>query len=74
MIMRAMEDLHLDLSRSYIIGDMVKDLQAGHNAGVKKAILVKTGYGENVVEAGIATYVADNILDAVKWIMKDRRQ
>lgn len=74
LIMKAMEDLQIDLSRSYIIGDMIKDLQAGHNAGVKKAILVKTGYGEDVVEAGIATYVADNILDAVKWIMKDREQ
>jgi histidinol phosphatase-like enzyme len=74
MILKAMEELQIDPSRSYIIGDMVKDLQAGHNAGIKKAILVKTGYGENIVRTDMAVYVAGNILDAVMWIMKDREQ
>ncbi|MBT8490641.1 MAG: D-glycero-beta-D-manno-heptose 1,7-bisphosphate 7-phosphatase [Deltaproteobacteria bacterium] len=74
MIMKAMEELQIDPARSYIIGDMVRDLQTGHNAGIKKAILVKTGYGENIVQADMATYVANNILDAVTWIMKDREQ
>jgi D-glycero-D-manno-heptose 1,7-bisphosphate phosphatase len=74
MIMKAMEELQIDPARSYIIGDMVKDLQAGHNAGIKKAILVKTGYGENIVRADMAAYVAGNILDAVTWVMKDREQ
>jgi D,D-heptose 1,7-bisphosphate phosphatase len=71
LLLRAAEELEIDLDRSYMVGDMVKDLQAGHNAGVEKALLVKTGYGRNVVEAGRAAYVARHILDAVTWIMRD---
>lgn len=74
MLLRAAEEFQIDLAESYMIGDMIKDLQAGHNAGIEKAILVKTGYGKNVVEAGTAAYIARDILDAVTWIMKDLDQ
>ncbi|MBN2254566.1 MAG: HAD family hydrolase [Deltaproteobacteria bacterium] len=71
LLLRAAEELQIDLAGSYMVGDMIKDLQAGHNAGIEKALLVKTGYGQNVVHAGTAAYVARDILDAVIWIMKD---
>ena len=74
LLLRAAEAFQIDLAGSYMIGDMIKDLQAGHNAGIVKTILVKTGYGQNVVHAGTATYIAKDILDAVTWIMKDRDQ
>jgi len=74
LLLRAAEELNIDLAQSYMIGDMIKDLQAGHNAGIEKAILVKTGYGQNVVHAGTAAYVAQDILDAVTWVMKDRER
>ena len=38
----------LDLPASYLIGDKLSDLQCGWNAGVKKSILVRTGYGKKV--------------------------
>ena len=71
LLLRAAEELQIDLAGSYMVGDMVKDLLAGRNAGVEKVLLVKTGYGKNVVHAGSAAYVARDILDAVTWIMKD---
>ena len=41
----ARDEFGLDLSRSFIIGDKLIDLECGWNAGVKKSILVRTGYG-----------------------------
>ena len=41
----ARDELRLDLAQSHIIGDKLIDLECGWNAGVKQAILVRTGYG-----------------------------
>jgi len=44
MIRQAAQELQLDLSRSWLVGDAVSDLQAASAAGVR-AILVRTGRG-----------------------------
>lgn len=44
MLLEAQRDHHLDLARSYLVGDKTSDIECGRNAGVK-AILVQTGYG-----------------------------
>src|SRR3954470_18472421 len=41
----ARDEFGLELSQSYVIGDKLIDLECGWNAGVKKSILVRTGYG-----------------------------
>jgi D-glycero-D-manno-heptose 1,7-bisphosphate phosphatase len=45
MILQAERELSLDLSRSWMIGDALSDLQAGRAAGVGHIALVKTGRG-----------------------------
>ena len=45
LLLRAAEELHLDPARSYMVGDTLKDIEAGARAGVQ-GILVRTGYGE----------------------------
>ena len=73
LLSRAAEDLGIDLSRSFIIGDKLSDLEAGWNAGCR-SILVLTGYGRevrkqlSVSEAGRVGYVAKDLADAVEWI------
>jgi D-glycero-D-manno-heptose 1,7-bisphosphate phosphatase len=42
----ARDKFGIDLSRSYMIGDKLIDLECGWNAGVKASILVRTGYGK----------------------------
>jgi D-glycero-D-manno-heptose 1,7-bisphosphate phosphatase len=67
---RAARELNLDLSRSFAIGDNVRDLLPLHKLG-GRTILVLTGLGETMVEAseGIANAVVANLTVAVKWIL-----
>jgi D,D-heptose 1,7-bisphosphate phosphatase len=82
MLIQASKELDIDLRRSYTVGDMLKDIQVARTVGAK-GILVKTGYGINTIEKGLTSdsseicqpsYIAEDILDAVKWIIKDRKK
>jgi len=70
----ARDEFKLDLERSYVIGDKLIDLECGWNAGVKKSILVRTGYGadvERLDKAKLRDAVAvDDLEAAVKWIFQ----
>src|SRR5438876_9418020 len=44
----ARDEFGLNLAASYLIGDRLIDLECGWNAGVKKCLLVRTGYGADV--------------------------
>ncbi|MEI7639215.1 MAG: HAD family hydrolase [Syntrophus sp. (in: bacteria)] len=72
LLLKAAEDLLIDLGKSYMIGDMPKDVEAGQSAEAK-GILVQTGYGK-VADMGSThpDYIVKDILEAVKWIMQDR--
>jgi D-glycero-D-manno-heptose 1,7-bisphosphate phosphatase len=81
MLIEASKELDIDLRRSYTVGDMLKDIQVARTVGAR-GILVKTGYGINTIEKDLTSgsseicqpsYIAEDILDAVKWIMKDRK-
>lgn len=61
----------IDLSRSFVIGDKLTDLEAAKNV-TAKAILVLTGYGvgesRRIQDREAPDYVADDLLDAAEWI------
>ena len=44
MILQAAKEHHIDLQKSYVIGDKLSDIEAGKNAGCQ-TILVLTGHG-----------------------------
>jgi D-glycero-D-manno-heptose 1,7-bisphosphate phosphatase len=67
MLLSAAEKRHIDLSRSWIIGDKECDLEAGRRAGCRSA-LVRTGYG-NGVDPELADLVADDLEGAVEGIL-----
>ena len=50
MLLKGAKDLNLDLSRSWMIGDMISDALAGANAGCRGSILVQTGKAVNTGE------------------------
>lgn len=70
MLLRAARELDLDLARSWMVGDMVSDMLAGHNAGCAGSILVLTGHGKiSESEAGaFANHVASDLAAAVDWL------
>ena len=69
-------DAHgIDLSKSYMIGDKLIDLECGWNAGVRRSILVRTGYGAELEFKEPAALrdaiVADDICAAIDWILQE---
>lgn len=69
----ARDELGIDLAQSYMVGDKVIDLECGWNAGVKKSILVRTGYGaeweEKEPEKVSKAWVVDSIKEAAEKIL-----
>lgn len=69
----ARDELGLDLANSYMIGDKLIDLECGWNAGVKRSILVRTGYGakleKNSPEKLAAAWVVDDLAGVVESIL-----
>lgn len=70
MIEAACRDFEIDLENSWIIGDKTLDIGTGFNANIKTA-LVLTGYGKNELEKLVRKpdLIAENLLEAVKWII-----
>jgi D-glycero-D-manno-heptose 1,7-bisphosphate phosphatase len=72
----ARDELGIDLAQSYMIGDKLIDLACGWNAGVKRAILVRTGYGAKVESQQppelARAIVVNDITAATEWILNDR--
>ena len=69
----ARDEFNLDLAQSYMVGDKLIDLECGWNAGVKKSILVRTGYGAgeeqkspNQIKAAV---VVDGLPAIAEWIL-----
>jgi D-glycero-D-manno-heptose 1,7-bisphosphate phosphatase len=69
----ARDEFTIDLSRSYMIGDKLIDLECGWNAGVKTAVLVRTGYGQKAErdDGGLLTKakVVADLKSAADWIL-----
>ncbi len=66
---KAAEELGLDLTRSYFVGDRVLDLLPALELG-GEGILVRTGYGRREEEELPAVFVAvDDLLHAAGWIL-----
>jgi histidinol phosphatase-like enzyme len=76
MLQRAAREHGLDLRRSFLIGDRYGDVEAAHNVGAR-GILVRTGYGETEVAAGMTNWpaapdlIAADLSAAVDWILKE---
>ncbi len=71
MLQRAQREHGIQLDQSYVIGDSMRDLQAGRAAGAS-TVMVLTGEGvEYVRKFGRpieADHVADSLAEAMRWI------
>jgi histidinol-phosphate phosphatase family protein len=72
LVLRARDDLDLDLSRSFVIGDKPADVGLALAVGAKP-ILVRTGYGaesEHDPMVQSAAHIVDTIAQALPYILK----
>ena len=74
---QAAADLGLDLERSWMVGDRWGDVGLAATAGLAGGILVRTGYGRSAElrppENASAAFVADDLMDAASWILRQGR-
>ena len=65
MILRAAAEHGIDLARSVMVGDALRDLDAGRNAGVGTGVLVRTGKGRASESMALGRGLADGVLDSI---------
>jgi D-glycero-D-manno-heptose 1,7-bisphosphate phosphatase len=69
----ARDEFNLNLAACFMVGDKLIDLECGWNAGVKRSILVRTGYGQEVEHSGAdqikRAVVVDDLTGAAEWIL-----
>jgi D-glycero-D-manno-heptose 1,7-bisphosphate phosphatase len=72
----ARDEFGLNLSQSFMVGDKLSDLECGWNAGVKKSILVRTGYGAKLeqteAEKLTRALILDNLQGVTEWILQSQ--
>jgi D-glycero-D-manno-heptose 1,7-bisphosphate phosphatase len=74
----ARDEFGIDLAQSYMMGDKMIDLECGWNAGVRRPILVRTGYGSQTEQDNpgklAAAIVVDDLPAAAAWILAQTKQ
>ena len=77
LIERACNELNIDPTRSYMVGDRIMDVEFGHKIGAK-GILVLTGYGKGELTycngqwGGEPDFIAEDLYAAVQWIITQK--
>ncbi|NEN94796.1 MAG: HAD-IIIA family hydrolase [Moorea sp. SIO1F2] len=70
MLLRAAQEMGLSISQSWMIGDSISDVLAGANAGCKGSCLIQSNlYRPEWTNAAEVSYLASDLLDAVKYIL-----
>jgi D-glycero-D-manno-heptose 1,7-bisphosphate phosphatase len=76
-LLDARDEFGVDLAQSYMIGDKLIDLECGWNAGVRKCLLVRTGYGAELERGSPEklqqAVTVDDLAAAAEWILIDSR-
>lgn len=74
MLLRAQREWNIDLSRSWMVGDKLSDIQAGLAVGAR-CVLVATGYGrEERDHCPPGVLLADDFARAGALILRESRQ
>jgi histidinol-phosphate phosphatase family protein len=75
MLVCAATEHHLDLDRSFVVGDRYGDVQLAHNVRAR-SILVRTGYGEGELASHAPKwavrpdFIANTLSEAADWILR----
>jgi D-glycero-D-manno-heptose 1,7-bisphosphate phosphatase len=76
LVHQALEAFDIDMSNSYVVGDRYVDIELASRSEID-GVLVKTGYGLGEIDYVLPqqpikpSHVAQDLLDAVKWILRE---
>src|SRR5262249_17888829 len=68
MVREAAADFEIQLADSSFIGDKRADIACGRRAGTR-TIQVRTGYGSQADQQSRPDLIADDVAEAVRWIL-----
>jgi phosphoglycolate phosphatase-like HAD superfamily hydrolase len=68
MLIRAAEDLKIDLRSSFVVGDSITDVQAGLAVGARTSLIDPAG---NSGRTSGADFVAGSVDEAVDWVLDE---
>lgn len=68
MLLQAIQELNIDVNRSFMVGDKYEDLLAGIGANISQNILVRTGKAITAEGKELASVVLDSIADLPDYI------
>jgi len=76
MVELAVSELHLDLRRSYLIGDHARDIQLAHRVGARAILITTEPVDAQALDAlraaeAMPDAVAKSMAEAVDWILAD---
>jgi heptosyltransferase-2 len=76
MVERAVSELHLDLRRSYLIGDHARDMQLANRVGAKAVLITTELVDTQALDALRTTQampeaIAKSMTEAADWILED---
>ncbi|MBD0316582.1 MAG: lipopolysaccharide heptosyltransferase II [Nitrospiraceae bacterium] len=79
MVTRAVADLGIDLSRSYVVGDQKRDMELARKIGARRVLVTSGPSGAQVMrlmrsEGEPADYIAAGLSEAATWIVEDARE
>lgn len=69
LLLRAADELGLDLSRSVLVGDRRSDIDAGRAAALAACVLVRSGHAVGAADADAADATVPDLLAAAHWIV-----
>ena len=69
MIKEAAGEFDIDLKGSFVIGDKISDIEAGHRAGCKTILLADKRCPEEGEIALMPDYIAADLYEAVGWLV-----
>ena len=69
MLLQAAREMNLDLSASVLVGDKISDIEAGRAAGMRLAVLVRSGHAFDAAAEALADAVTDDLRAAAETIV-----
>lgn len=69
LLKEAEEEFGIDLKSSFVVGDKKSDIEMGKNSGCR-TVLVLSGNGIQAKDEAKPDYLARDLVEAAKWILK----